>query len=327
MFSVVIPLYNKESTIKKTIQSVLSQTYINFELIIVDDGSTDNSLQVVSAFEDARITIIKQCNEGVSTARNNGILSCKREYIAFLDADDWWENDYLEKMKQLIIAYPDAGMYGSRYNEYKRGKVYPALIGVPDSFKMGYINYFNVYSNTLWMPLFPSSAIIPKKIFSEGYFFCSKLMLGEDLDLWVSIALHHPIAYLNTPLVYYNQDVEIKARGVNPDRFHKPDNHYVYNLDKFKNDELQNADLKRLLDILRAQALFKYHIFNVNKRENDAILGEINWDNIPENLKKKYSLPKFLSRLLWIQRRSLFLIKNNLINMLTNKKILSGGKL
>jgi len=91
MFSVVIPLYNKERSVKNTIESVLNQTFQDFEVIVVNDGSTDNSLEVVKSFNDERIRIINQKNSGVSSARNRGIKEAKYEWIAFLDADDLWE--------------------------------------------------------------------------------------------------------------------------------------------------------------------------------------------------------------------------------------------
>lgn len=90
MISVVIPLYNKDKQIAKTLYSVLKQTYPNFEVIVVNDGSTDNSLSEVSKISDSRIRLICQENKGVSAARNRGIQEAKSDYIAFLDADDEW---------------------------------------------------------------------------------------------------------------------------------------------------------------------------------------------------------------------------------------------
>jgi len=110
MVSVIIPLFNKEVYIKKCIQSVLAQTYSNFELIIVNDGSTDGSLLKVLEFVDSRISFLTQENSGVSIARNNGVSVSKHDYIAFLDADDWWEPTFLEEMKALVETFPDAGI-------------------------------------------------------------------------------------------------------------------------------------------------------------------------------------------------------------------------
>ena len=91
MISVVIPLYNKEKYIKRAIESVLNQTFQKFEIIVVNDGSTDKSAEIVQNIKDPRIRLINQKNAGVSAARNRGIQEAKYEYIAFLDADDFWE--------------------------------------------------------------------------------------------------------------------------------------------------------------------------------------------------------------------------------------------
>lgn len=106
MFSVVIPLYNKKHTIRECIASVLSQSYQDFELLVIDDGSTDNSFQVVSEYSDNRIRIVQQSNGGVSSARNLGLKLAKSKYVALLDADDLWMPDYLEKMNSFIESYP-----------------------------------------------------------------------------------------------------------------------------------------------------------------------------------------------------------------------------
>ena len=102
-FSVVIPLYNKEANVAKTISSVLNQTYQNFDVIIVNDYSTDNSLGVVKAIHDHRIKIIEHSeNKGVSSSRNTGINAATNPYIAFLDADDQWDPVYLETIWNLV---------------------------------------------------------------------------------------------------------------------------------------------------------------------------------------------------------------------------------
>lgn len=105
MISVVIPLYNKEESILKTINSVLNQTYTDFEIVIIDDGSTDNSSTKVKEITDPRMSYYYQSNKGVSTARNNGVLKAKGEWIVFLDADDIIYSDCLEHLKFLIDSY------------------------------------------------------------------------------------------------------------------------------------------------------------------------------------------------------------------------------
>ena len=118
-FSVIIPLYNKEDYIKNTLKSVFNQSFQDFEVIIVDDGSTDKSLQIVKQFIDDRLKVYIQKNQGVSVARNFGIEKAKSEYIALLDADDLWYENHLFELKKLIEIFPDAGLFCTNH-EIKR---------------------------------------------------------------------------------------------------------------------------------------------------------------------------------------------------------------
>ena len=115
MISIVIPLFNKASHIKDTIESVLAQSYQNFELIIVNDGSTDNGPKIVREIKEPRILVIDQANAGVSAARNRGIDAAKGDLIAFLDADDLWNPDFLSAIMRLYQRFPWAGLYATAY--------------------------------------------------------------------------------------------------------------------------------------------------------------------------------------------------------------------
>ena len=115
MISVVIPLYNKEKQIANTLHSVLRQTFQNFEIVVVDDGSTDNSVQEVEKVNDIRIRIVHQKNAGVSAARNKGIEEARYDLIAFLDADDKWDQEYLQTQYGLYEKYSDCSVYACNY--------------------------------------------------------------------------------------------------------------------------------------------------------------------------------------------------------------------
>ncbi len=114
-FSVIIPLYNKAKFIEETLQSVLDQDFLDFEIIIIDDGSTDDSVEIVEQFSDCRITLFKQKNTGVSIARNNGITAAKGTYMALIDADDYWYSNHLTALINQIHQFPDAGLYCNNY--------------------------------------------------------------------------------------------------------------------------------------------------------------------------------------------------------------------
>ena len=296
MFSVVIPLYNKEDHIQKAIDSALQQSLENLELIVINDGSTDNSLEVAQQFNDNRIRIINQENAGVSTARNKGVKEAKSEFIAFLDADDWWAPGYLAEMSKLIKKYPDAGLWAAKYYKVKFGKNIEANIGLEKNFKEGYINYFEVYAKTMWMPVTSSSFIMPVKYFNDLSGFKAGLKIGEDFDFWVRIALKYKIAYLNNALVYYNQDVDANHRAVRGGRIWKPENHYIFQLEYLKNEEKANPSLRYLLDKLRLRALFRYHIKSVYREDKKRVLKKIDFSKQPISWRLKYKLPVWMIR-------------------------------
>lgn len=291
MFSVIIPLYNKAPYVAKAIESVLGQTYRDFEVIVIDDGSIDQSLEVAKTFENKSITIVSQPNSGVSTARNNGLKLAKYPYICFLDADDWWHPTFLEEMKRLITDFPDAGIYGSGYYIVKNGQERIAPIGVPQGFERGIIDYCEVYAKTLCMPLTSISVAIPKHIFDEEEGFKSKLKLGEDFDLWIRIILKHKAILVNKPLAYYNQDVEVNNRGVAVHKIYSPVNHFIFNLDYLYDSEKNNHRLKILLDKLRVYILLKYRMQRAFPKEYSAEIKKVDFSVQPLGVRLQYYLP------------------------------------
>jgi glycosyltransferase involved in cell wall biosynthesis len=301
LFSVIIPLYNKAAYIERAIQSVLFQTFQEFELIVVDDGSTDDSFVQLSVISQQlsvetpeiykKVRVIQQQNQGVSTARNNGVKLAKFEYIAFLDADDSWEPTYLEEMSGLIAAYPNAGIYGSSYFIVKNGKKRIAPIGVDKNFDRGLINYCQVYSKTLCMPLTSISTILPKSVFINENGFKPDLKLGEDFDLWIRVAKKYPVAFMNIPLANYNQDVEEVFRGVVQNKIYIPETHFIFNLDYLSEYELNNSDLKKLLDLLRVYTLERYRLKQVYIPLVKTEIAKVDFSQQSLRVKLFYFLP------------------------------------
>lgn len=290
-FSIIIPLYNKAPYVEKAIQSVLTQTYEEFELIVIDDGSNDGSLEKIQKFKSAKVQIVSQENQGVSITRNNGVKLAKYDYIAFLDADDWWESTFLQEMKKVIEKYPNAGIYGSNYYKVKNNKFIPAKIGVEDSFESGVINYFRVYSTTLWMPLTSISVVIPKEVFVYENGFNSSLKLGEDFDLWIRIAQKYPVVFINKLLAYYNQDVDVSKRAVG-EKFYKPDEHMLFSdYSTFSN----NNDFIFLFQRLALYGLLPYYLNKKNTSEVNHILQSIDWK---KHEKKYYLYYKIVPRVI-----------------------------
>lgn len=199
MFSVVIPLYNKELSIKNTIQSVLDQTFSEFEIIVVNDGSTDKSMQVVEEIVDARIRIIDKPNGGVSSARNRGIKEAKNEWIAFLDGDDLWKENHLDTFYELISRYPENKVFCTSF--IRSNLNFPAK---EDSSTQVIENYFDeaIKDHFFWT----SVTVINRKVFDKVGIFKEFLSRGEDLDLWARIGMHYQFIKSNRITAIYVQD-------------------------------------------------------------------------------------------------------------------------
>lgn len=303
--SVIIPLYNKAPYAAKTIGSVLSQTYSDYELVIVDDGSKDNSAEIAEKAIDGQpnCLLIKQENAGVSMARNNGVFVSHGEYLCFLDADDWWEPTFLEEMSKLIKEYPEAGIYGTNYTivNDSKCKTRIAKIGVEDGFERGYINYCQAYVKTMYMPLTSITVAIPREVFDEMHGFPKGIKLGEDFLLWIQIALKYKVAFLNKPLAYYNQDVDVDHRGVG--RLHKPEEHMLWNVGFLSEKEKNNPDYKQLIDNLRAYGLLPYFLSKKYHEAAKKELEKVDWGKQPSKTRMYYQLPTTWLRLSYYVRK------------------------
>lgn len=310
-FSVIIPLYNKAPYADKAIQSVLAQTFADYELVIVDDGSKDNSAKIAErAIEGhGNCRLMKQENAGVSMARNNGVAASKGDYLCFLDADDWWEPTFLEEMSKLIVEFPEAGIYGTNYtivNE-TRHKTRVAKVGIEDGFEKGYINYCQVYARTMYMPLWTGAVCIPRMVFEEMQGFPIGISLGEDFLLWIRIALKYKVVFLNKALSYYNQDVEVANRGVG--HLHDPKTHMLWNLGFLEEEEKCNVDVKQLLDNLRTFSLMPYLISKAYYVDAVKELKKVDWDKQNPKTKKNFERPVFCMRIEYLIRQKGLKIK------------------
>ena len=303
-FSVIIPLYNKAPYVRKTVESVLGQTFSDYELIIIDNGSTDGSSEIVASITDPRIQIIQlEENVGVSNARNNGVAASHGEYLCFLDADDWWEPSFLEEMATLITEYPDAGIYGTNYtivNETKH-KTRVAPIGVNVGLKKGYINYCRVYAKTLCMPLWTGAVCMPRRVFNEAGGFPIGIKLGEDFLLWIRIALTHKVVFLNRPLSNYNQDVDVNYRGTH--HLRDPKEHMLWSLGFLEPKEKTNPDYKQLIDNIRTYGLLPYLLTKQYRKAARQELAKVDWKRQPLTTRWLYKLP------IWVLRLRQYMLK------------------
>jgi glycosyltransferase involved in cell wall biosynthesis len=294
-FTVIMPLYNKAPYVRKAVESVVGQTYRDWELVVVDDGSTDGSDAVVRSIADPRIRLVRQENAGVGAARNRGVAEGSAPYICFLDADDWWEPAFLEEMAALVERHPDAGIYGTSYYIVKNGKKRVAPIGVAEGFKEGEINYCRVYAKTLCMPLWTGAVCITRSALTEAGGFPVNIRLGEDFLLWIKVVLHHKTALLNKTLSNYNQDVDVTYRGTH--HLHDPKEHMLWHLDDLAPLELTNQDYKQLIDNLRCYNMQNYLLDRRYREAAKAELAKVEWDRQPAAIRRLYRMPICLLRL------------------------------
>ncbi len=223
MFSVVIPLYNKEKSIPLTLQSVLSQTYADFEVLVVNDGSTDNSRQVVAAVDDARIRIIDKVNGGVSSARNTGIAEARFEHIAFIDGDDLWNKDFLTVIASLVKDYPEADVFATGYSCNSAPEVVMYTLGVE---QRGIVtDYFTKVYTAPFMHA--SSVCITKKAFQKAGLFNENISHGEDYNMWDRLGRLCTIAAAPEAMASYRSDTENRAMPILP----APEKLWLYHVD------------------------------------------------------------------------------------------------
>jgi len=245
MISVVIPLYNKQLSIKSTIQSVLNQTYKDFEIIIVDDGSTDDSAKVVESISDNRVHIVSQSNQGVSAARNRGINKASNEWIAFLDGDDLWKENHLEEVNKMMSLFPDEKIYVTSFEYSDKREVFKCP---RQTYNFKIENYFKeAIQETL---ICTSIVVINKDCFEKVGGFNIELDRGEDTDLWVRLARNYNIIKSSTVTATYRIEAENRT-GLSK----KIESTYVYHIDF---DEVRDSNEKKYFKEMIANRLYQY---------------------------------------------------------------------
>jgi len=260
-FTVIIPLYNKAEHILRTLASVERQKYPAAEIIIIDDGSTDNGVEIVAAANIENLKLIKQTNSGVSSARNKGVALAQYEYVAFLDADDEWLPLYLEETAGLIMKYPESALYGTRYQIIEEGDRYvDAKIHIHNMDPTGELldDFFDIASKGD-LPFTMSSVTMKKSLFEAIGNFPLGEPLGEDQDLFCRAALHTPIAYSNNIHSLYHREAQNRA-CINS----VPENECPFSI-RLKGEAMQSGRVDKLkTSMLRYTAAHLCHIAKLN---------------------------------------------------------------
>ena len=298
--SVIIPLYNKEKAIARTVESVLKQTITNFELIIVNDGSKDNSLSVAKqiAKQDSRIRIIDKSNGGVSSARNTGIKAATGEYVALLDGDDTWEPTFLEEQIRLVHDFPKAAMWGVSIAFIKYGKCWKWEQGMGKGYR-GYVeNYFGTKHSDLYCS---SSVVIRTDVFNHVGLFDERISSTEDLDMWYRIILKYPVVFYDKVLVYYNQDAENRVAYDTDVRFPlTKDIKYYFN--KYNDEFDRNPVFSRYMNKYVAENLLKDGYYFGSKQDqidSDVIVRKLRYKDIHPKYRWIFLTPRWFGKIVY----------------------------
>ncbi len=199
--SVVIPAFNAMKYLPQTVESVLQQTFIDFEVLIIDDGSSDSIRQWVNEVTDLRVKLISQENQGVSVARNTGIAAAQGEYVAFLDADDLWEQTKLEKQVRCLEDNPTVGLVHT----------WMAIVdweGKPTGRVMSSNAEGNVWKQLVERNTVACSSVMVRRCCFEVGVFSPRDVCPvdvEDWEMWIRIAARYPFAVIKEPLMRYRQ--------------------------------------------------------------------------------------------------------------------------
>ena len=296
LFSVIIPLYNKADFIENTLKSVLQQSFVDFELIVINDGSTDESETKVLHFNDVRIRYFSKENEGVSIARNFGIEKATSKYITFLDADDYWYPDFLVTMHNTILLFETQKVFAAAKEIETSKKIAPSKYSIPKSNDSQILNYFDAShkESIIWT----SCAVFHKSVFEKVGVFDPQIKIGEDTDLWIRVGLVFPVVFNPKVLARYTYDEKSVSRN----------DYYIFeerSFLKFEAAEKENLPLKKFLDLNRFSVAIKYKLLGNSvqfKKYNHQIGGE----NLTLKKRILLRLPSFALRNLIAFKQFLF---------------------
>lgn len=273
-FSVVIAVFNKEKYIAETLKSVLAQTFTDFEVVILNDGSTDNSEEEILKFNDRRIRYFSKENKGASAARNFTVKQAKSEYIALMDADDYWYPFYLEEQNKLINEFPKESVFATATEVKRNGKTFPNTYSVKSSGKKPIlVNYFE--ASQLDSVLLSISTVLKKEVFEKVGWYNPKIKSGEDTDLYVRIGLKYKIVFSPKICATYILRKNSLMKAIK--NFDEKANFEAYEI-----YEKDNPALRKFLDLNR------YSLCILAKTQGNKIAFEKNLQKInQENLSKK----------------------------------------
>ena len=239
--SVIIPTHNRDWAIRRSVESALAQSFGNFELLVVDDGSTDQTRQVLANFSDPRLRVVETENRGVSCARNTGIQRAKGEWLAFLDSDDEWPPYKLQLQRDYLQNFPRCKVVHGEEIWIRRGvRVNPKKKHAKSG---GWI-----FQKCLSLCLIsPSAVMIHREVFRHIGYFDPRMTVCEDYDLWLRMTPFYQVGFVEKPI--------IKKYGGHPDqlstRYHAMDYFRIRAIAKVLEFDLSREDRMRAMQVFQ----------------------------------------------------------------------------
>jgi glycosyltransferase involved in cell wall biosynthesis len=274
-FTIIIPLYNKEKYIENAINSILNQTFTDFEVLIVNDCSTDKSVEIASEFLSEKVQIVHhEKNSGLAATRNTGIKKATSNYVTFLDADDLWKPHFLEKTYNLIQNFPEARIFGTNYEEIWEKTIKKPQNGsesLPTDFA-GYVNFFKI---NLKQGIYNHGSVcLHKEVYETVGFYNENIQLSQDLDFNIRANYHYKLAYDNSvQMSYFMQtDNQLTRSSIV--------NKTIPDYDNYEDWAKTNSDLKKYLDFERyvlGKRLKKNNDFRWKKMIANIDSNNLNW--------------------------------------------------
>jgi glycosyltransferase involved in cell wall biosynthesis len=281
-FTVIIPLYNKENYVENALKSILNQTFTDYEIIIVNDYSTDNSVAKIEAYLSEKVRLIHhEENKGLSASRNTGIKNAKADFVTYLDADDLWKPTFLETIYRLISNFPEAKIFGTNYEEIYGDKILKPSNNsetLADNFE-GILDFFKlnikqgIYNH--------GSVCFDKSVFEKAGYYDESITFSEDIDFNIRVNSQFKLAYSNTIGMQYAMQSENQITTSKISYKSLPD------YSKYDHLALTNNEIKKYLDFER-YVLAKHLKFEKSSKKSKEIIKQIDLKNL--TLKQQFLL-------------------------------------
>lgn len=303
-FTVIIPLYNKENYVENALKSIINQTFSDYEVLIINDGSTDKSIEKITPFLSEKIKLINHSeNRGLSAARNTGIQKATSRYVTFLDADDLWKSNFLELIASLINNFPDARIFATNYEEIYGTKTLIPHNGTQhlapnESTLIDFFKYNlqqGIYNH--------GSVCLAKEVYDKVGFYDETIDFSEDIDFNIRANSEFKLAFCNTIAMSYcmQSENQLTTSAISHKR--------LPNYNKYEVLAKTNSSLKKYLDFER-YVLAKHVKTEGNTALYQKISAKIDSENLNWKQRLLLILPAFLLR--FVNKTKVFLVRNGL---------------